>query len=607
MALVNCALELVQRGRRVLLLDFDLEAPGIPTFEGFSGATHVPGIVDYVTEYMVTGIAPKLDDFIYSNTEMESGKGNLWLIPAGKQGPGYSAKLQTIDWQRLYEQQAGFLVFEDMKEQWKKLLNPDYVLIDSRTGHTDVGGICTRQLPDAVCLMFFPNDQNLSGLTRIVEEIRSEAGPPRRREIVLHFAPSNVPDLDDEEGILEGHMKQSQSVLGYSVPTTIIHHYDSLALLDQIIFTRHRRSTKLAKEYQQLTTEIVAQNLQDRDAAIARLTNLQAMLGRPGYERQVSVADVEEKLHQIGTAHANDGEVLYRMAVVRMRMGNERDAALLLDAAIEADYDTPPVYMQRALCHRALRNDRAALADILTVISRNDVSERDFVFAARWLLENDVSFSSKIEGAPVLSSLSRSAKVELAKQMMIDRRSLHGAMRIFQDVIQQPEIGDEVTAAAKSRLVLCLIALRRYDEALEQIEQIEVENSSDSENKSVIAGAFNRAMADWGKHNIPSAPLFSKVAGLHTSDIPDPNFHECMALTYAVVGKHDLARTHLKKSRNYLSANPRSHFSCWRYLEVNPTDFRTDLKAIESLIEGERLVPEFIEGSAELPFDASRH
>ena len=33
MALVNVAVELAQRGRRVLAVDFDLEAPGIDTFE----------------------------------------------------------------------------------------------------------------------------------------------------------------------------------------------------------------------------------------------------------------------------------------------------------------------------------------------------------------------------------------------------------------------------------------------------------------------------------------------------------------------------------------------------------------------------------------------
>ena len=50
----------------------------------------------------------------------------------------------------LYEKHHGDLLFEDIKQQWHNTIEPDYVLIDSRTGHTDTCGICTRQLPDSV-------------------------------------------------------------------------------------------------------------------------------------------------------------------------------------------------------------------------------------------------------------------------------------------------------------------------------------------------------------------------------------------------------------------------------------------------------------------------
>src|SRR6185369_10551344 len=99
------------------------------------------------------------------------------------------------------------LLFEDVKAQWDQLFKPDYVLIDSRTGHTDVSGICTRQLPDAVAVFLFPNEQNRRGLETVVRQIRSESETTRKKRIKLHFVMSNVPELDDEEGFLAKNVK----------------------------------------------------------------------------------------------------------------------------------------------------------------------------------------------------------------------------------------------------------------------------------------------------------------------------------------------------------------------------------------------------------------
>src|SRR3989441_7384531 len=129
-------------------------------------------------------------------------------MPAGRNDDNYSSRLSHIDWAALYEQHDGFVLFEDLKAQWRQLLAPDYVLIDSRTGHTDVGGICTRHLPDAVVLLFFPNEQNLRGLRKIVTDIRNESRVPRKKEIHLHFVTSNIPDLDDEDQILEARIER---------------------------------------------------------------------------------------------------------------------------------------------------------------------------------------------------------------------------------------------------------------------------------------------------------------------------------------------------------------------------------------------------------------
>src|SRR5437764_6943947 len=123
-------------------------------------------------------------------------------MPAGRRDINYQDDLVSIDCKRLHRDGNGFQLFEETKKQWEQELKPDYVLIDSRTGHTDVKGICTRQLPDAVVVMFFPNEQNLVGLRAVCQEIRSERERGLKKKIGLHFVMSNVPDLDDEDKIL---------------------------------------------------------------------------------------------------------------------------------------------------------------------------------------------------------------------------------------------------------------------------------------------------------------------------------------------------------------------------------------------------------------------
>jgi tetratricopeptide (TPR) repeat protein len=591
MALLNCATELAQRGRRVLLVDFDLEAPGIPTFEGFSGANDSPGIVDYVSDYLARGTAPTVEKYIFRSETFDAAGGCVWLMSAGKQDPAYSAKLHAIDWQHLYDKHAGFLLFEDLKAQWKETLSPDYVFIDSRTGHTDEGGICTRQLPDAVCFLFFPNDQNLVGLSTLLEDVRSEAKPPRGKVIDLHFVPSNVPNLDDEEGILRHRIARFRDTLQYKEPSATIHHYNSLVLLNQTIFTKHRRSTQLSREYQELTEAIIAKNLRDRDAAIGALTEFQAALGRPGREYEVSVHDIEEKLEKISENHSADGEIQYRMGIVRMRMGELPEAESLLSNAIKLGHTLPALYMNRATCHRAMGNDRAAVADISEVLRRESVSERDFMFATRWLIDLDPSLAHQVEEAPALDRLKPNVKLQLATDMMRSRKALPTLifiLRRWKQLIPDKQLEISI----RTRLILSLIALRRYRDAITEIEQL----PRSTQEHEAVAEAFNYAIAIWGEKDVPSRELFQTVADLHRrgEGKGGPNYHQCMALTFWILGEERMAREHLDQSKLFPTANPKTQFSCWRYLEASPAEFYADVSKMEHLLRGGPVAPEFM-------------
>src|SRR5258706_3688245 len=136
MALVNVAVELVKSGRRVLIVDFDLEAPGLDTFNlpRPQTAATSKGVVEFVLEYLKNDEVPDISEFVYTSS-IPTAEGKLYVMPAGRYDEGYDARFKSINWADVYENHDGYVLFEDLKAQWEKKLEVDYVLVDSRTGH----------------------------------------------------------------------------------------------------------------------------------------------------------------------------------------------------------------------------------------------------------------------------------------------------------------------------------------------------------------------------------------------------------------------------------------------------------------------------------------
>ena len=593
MALVNIAVELAKTGRRVLTVDFDLEAPGLDTFDSLRSENHVPGIIDFVSEYLDSGQAPEVDRFIYRSSSVGDQGGGLWVMPSGAQQESYAANFSQIDWGILYEKHDGYLLFEDLKEQWKRVIEPDYVLIDSRTGHTDTGGICTRQLPNAVAIFFFPNDQNLRGLTKVVQDIRSEARAPRNKEIKLHFVMSNVPDLDDEDRILEGKINAFQQQLGFGRGPMIVHRYNSLALLNQMVFTKDRPRSRLAQEYRDVVRELVRGNLTDREGALDYIGRAGRRRRRRGIEQE-SQRKMDETLRNIEELHSSDGEVLFMLGVLREDQRHLERAASLFDRAIQAGYKEPEAYLNRARVRADSGDSDGAHEDALQVL-QSDRLPPPLVRAAIRLARPESPEGIAVSAA--VTSLSFEDQFWLARNLYGSREETEIAVSILLPLISDGDQPEEERTSAKEELAMAYIGIGMYNEAVSLLR-----HGGRSVEEMNIRSAFNYGMAMWGKtEDIASAP-FARVVELDQKNpITEerPNYFQCMMIAYWASGDTATALEFEQRSRKAINARPLA-FSSWRYRRVTRNAFEEDLDEIHALIGGDASrTPQFMATAAE--------
>jgi MinD-like ATPase involved in chromosome partitioning or flagellar assembly/tetratricopeptide (TPR) repeat protein len=201
MALANVAWVLASNGKRVLVIDWDLEAPGLhryfhPFLED-KALTSTDGLIDFVTDFATEAMSPSEEpeanqppDWYKDHADLLQyavsldwdfrAPGRLDFVPAGRQGPHYAPRVNSFNWRNFYDRLGGHAFLDAAKEQLRDKY--DYILIDSRTGVSDTAGICTVQFPDAVVVCFTLNTQSIEGAFAAAESMdeqrRKEDGTP---------------------------------------------------------------------------------------------------------------------------------------------------------------------------------------------------------------------------------------------------------------------------------------------------------------------------------------------------------------------------------------------------------------------------------------------
>ena len=314
LALLNTAYTLAGRGRHVLVVDMDLEAPGISGFlqrnqelaepetsrpldildlleeatngvRGGKNPAEVLKTLPPVSTYMRTVAPNKLDPL--SSKLGEVGRLDFLIVDEERD---YWRRFAELGIQTLTREQLVNLskvlhhYFKAQRFPHRPFgLEPfeapistpyDYVLVDSRTGVTELGGLCVGPLADRLVVVTGLNDQNIHGTLSFLKETGIE--PKERTEKDEPWDEADITVSDDvakpslgpkptlvvaspvPAGEIEFKQKRMEELhKALKIKPVPLSYHPQIGLMESI-FIRDYPEEYLALEYERLADQIMA-------------------------------------------------------------------------------------------------------------------------------------------------------------------------------------------------------------------------------------------------------------------------------------------------------------------------------------------------------------
>lgn len=197
-ALAATAWQLAQAGKRVLVLDLDLESPGLSSALLPPDRQPKYGITDWLIEDLVDNGDTVFDSLVA--TSNLSHDGEIFIVPAHGANHGeYIAKLGRV-WmpkvQRDRSRENWSARLSRLLDKLETRINPDVVLIDSRSGIDEIASVCITDMGANLILLFaLDGEQTWNGYRTLFEQWQRTQVAVEIRER-LRIVGAIVPELD---------------------------------------------------------------------------------------------------------------------------------------------------------------------------------------------------------------------------------------------------------------------------------------------------------------------------------------------------------------------------------------------------------------------------
>jgi len=185
------AWHLASEGRKVCILDLDLEAPGVGTL---LNARTSRGILDLIVDHVATGQTDLAGSFSRAESLVVHAD-RVTVFPAGNMNWAYLEKLGRLDFAAqspLHKSESPVLIaLKEILKAIRREHKPDYILIDSRAGLHDLGGLSLHALSHVDVLVARASEQNYLGMELTIQALARRRKPTDTlRCLTVHsFAP----------------------------------------------------------------------------------------------------------------------------------------------------------------------------------------------------------------------------------------------------------------------------------------------------------------------------------------------------------------------------------------------------------------------------------
>jgi len=546
-AMINAAVHRARAGDRVVVIDFDLEAPGISNYLSAIDSNYNPnkrGILEYIYDALNKKKVPSLIKSAAELSEKVRGTngGALWAINAGNtSNSSYAKMLEDLRWGEIFEKRHGEILLTNLKNQIiREFDSPDYVFIDSRTGITETGGICTRYLADSLVILTSLNEQNINGTAMVYKELVEDSKPAL---LVASNVPVGMPTDSNQlftERINSFNQKFERE------PDLFIYYYPSLSLSENVpLITLGKSFNKPRSTYMKTEPLILAYKNLAREIDRAN---------EDSFQRVLALADLD--LRRI--LYEDEDELIY-IKQLEANYPNRKLSKIMLKAFelaknCLANSDQPNKWKEKEV-----KNLISQAKAITHKSSANAIASVNFIFAV------------KLRG-----HLSHTGKMKVAYEVFSDEEGLTS--------IALSEISRKNYEWPKSYYLKRLKALKTEDNNKNHLASV-LYNLSQCQIRTNESAKAVRHLKEF-------VSIAQTLDTKKTQAITQANIAFCTADAFSLLGKWRLAMNMIKQCNSILGQLQPSEkvFSPVDYQSVSLKEFENHIKLLTERVKEKRSI-----------------